>query len=61
MKSIEVIIGESGEVKIEAIGFKGAACEMATKALETALGVTVDTKKKPERYQEDQQQVHTGN
>ncbi len=49
-RSIEVVIGPRGEVKIDAVGFKGADCEKATKALEEALGVVKDRVKKPEYY-----------
>jgi len=48
----KVIIVESdtatGEVSIEAIGFKGGACTAATEALERALGTVKDRRKKPE-------------
>ncbi len=50
-RSIEVIVGPSGEIKIDAVGFKGADCEQATRFLEEVLG-TVGTKvKKPEFHQ----------
>ncbi len=50
-RSIEVIIATSGEIQIDAVGFKGADCEHATRFLEEALG-TVGTKvKKPEFHQ----------
>ena len=51
MKQIEIEVSETGEVKIEAVGFKGNSCEQATKAFEKALGVVRDKKKKPEYYQ----------
>lgn len=50
MKSIEVIITPAGEVQIEAVGFKGNACEKATAELEAALGTTTAKKKKPEYF-----------
>lgn len=50
MTTIEVIIAPTGEVTIEAIGFKGTACEKATEAIEQALGVTATKTKKPEYY-----------
>ena len=37
-KTIEVVIGPDGSLKIEALGFKGADCERATAFLEKALG-----------------------
>ena len=48
---IEIIVGSSGEIKIDAIGFKGADCEKATRYLEEALGTVGATVKKPEYYQ----------
>ncbi len=48
MKSIVIEIAATGEVKIEAVGFKGKACEKATEAMEKALGVKKDVKRKPE-------------
>ncbi|MEA3207893.1 MAG: hypothetical protein QOE70_950 [Chthoniobacter sp.] len=52
-KSIEVLIQPSGEVQIEAVGFKGNACEKATAALEAALGATKARRKKPEYHQQN--------
>ena len=50
-KTIEVLVSSTGEIKIDAVGFKGADCDHATKYLEEALG-TVGTKvKKPEYHQ----------
>lgn len=51
MKSIEVTISPTGEVAVEAVGFKGGACEAATKAIEEALGTVSDRKIKPEHHQ----------
>jgi DUF2997 family protein len=49
MKStIEVIVSPNGEVQIDAVGFKGADCEKATRYLEEALGVVSNRVKKPE-------------
>ena len=49
-RSIQVVVGPTGEVTIEAAGFKGQACEKATAALEAALGVVKGRKKKPDYY-----------
>jgi len=49
-KMITVIVNPAGEIKIDAIGFKGADCEKATAYLETALGVIKERRKKPEYY-----------
>lgn len=57
-RSIEVIVGTSGEIQIDAVGFKGPDCERATKFLEEALG-TVGTKvKKPEFHQHSSTSNH---
>ena len=50
-RSIEVIVTPTGEIKIDAVGFKGADCEQATKFLEAALGVVNERTKKPEYLQ----------
>ena len=53
-KTIEVLVSATGEIKIDAVGFKGTDCDHATKYLEEALG-TVGTKiKKPEYHQRSQ-------
>ena len=59
-KTILVVVGPSGEIKIEAVGFAGADCEKATAYLEQALGVIKVRQKKPEYYRrtlQQQQQV----
>jgi len=48
--TVEIIISPSGEVSIDAIGFKGADCERATAYLEQALGVVATKIKKPEYH-----------
>ncbi len=53
-KTIEVIVNPTGEVKIDALGFKGADCEKATAFLEKALGQTESKQKKPEFYRQAQ-------
>jgi len=50
-RNIEVIISSTGEVSINAIGFKGSDCEHATRFLEEALGVAGQKVKKPEFFQ----------
>ncbi|MEI6166497.1 MAG: DUF2997 domain-containing protein [bacterium] len=59
MKSIEVIVGPDGSLKIDAVGFQGADCERATAFLEKALGRVSTKHKKPEHYRRTltQQQV----
>ena len=49
--TIEVIVFPTGDIVIEAVGFKGADCEAATRFLEAALGVVNAKVKKPEFHQ----------
>jgi len=50
-KSIEIEISPTGDIKIDAVGFKGTDCDKATKFLEEALGVVGQKQKKPEYHQ----------
>jgi hypothetical protein len=50
-RTIEIIIGSTGEIQIDAVGFKGPDCEQATKFLGEALGVVGQKTKKPEYHQ----------
>ena len=51
---IEVIVATDGGIAINAIAFKGADCEKATKYLEEALGAVGRKVKKPEYHQAGQ-------
>ena len=53
-KTIEVIVGVGGEIKIDAVGFTGADCEKATRFLEEALGQVKTSEKKPDFYRRTQ-------
>jgi len=53
-KTIEVIVGPDGSLKIAAMGFKGADCERATSFLEKALGRISGRSKKPEYYHREE-------
>ncbi len=57
MKSIEVLITPTGEVKIDAFGFKGIDCEKATAFLEQALGIQQIRVRKPEFHQQARKAV----
>ena len=61
-KSIEIVVSPAGDIQIDAVGFKGADCEKATKFLEEALGVVGQKQKKPEYHQHNitQQQQRLG-
>jgi hypothetical protein len=54
-RTIEVTVSPTGEITIEAVAFKGADCEQATKYLEDALGAITTRTKKPEYYQRSRQ------
>jgi hypothetical protein len=52
-RTLEVIIGTTGEIQIDAVGFKGPDCEKATAFLEEVLGVVGKKIKKPAQYQDE--------
>lgn len=56
--TIEVVVSPTGDIVIEAIGFKGADCEAATRFLEEALGVLTAKTRKPEFHQATQKFHH---
>jgi hypothetical protein len=47
-RTIDIIVSPQGDISINAIGFKGAGCEKATRAMEEALGAVSHRVKKPE-------------
>lgn len=53
MKTITVEVTPDGQVKIEATGFVGNACEKATAALEQALGIPGKRNPKKEFYAQE--------
>ena len=48
---IEVVVSPTGDLQVEAVGFKGADCEKATRFLEEALGLKGHRVTKPEYHQ----------
>jgi hypothetical protein len=50
MKKVEIVFPPSGELQVEAVGFRGADCEKATQFLEQALGKLVNRWHKPEYH-----------
>ena len=60
MKTIEIIVKQDGSLKIDAVGFRGADCDKATKFLEEALGKVAAKQKKPEHYRQVQRQQQVG-
>jgi hypothetical protein len=59
-KTIEIIIGTTGEIQIDAVGFKGPDCEKATAFLEEALGFVGQQTKKPEYHQRSRTRSQPG-
>ena len=49
-RSIEMVVSPMGDISVSAVGFKGAACKQATRALEEALGAVTERTKKPEYH-----------
>lgn len=45
---IEIIVSPTGDIAIDAVGFKGADCEKATRFLEEALGTVSKRNRKRE-------------
>lgn len=53
MPNVVVTVSPAGTVKIDAIGFKGKACDKATEQLHVVLGgaaASVDKKRKPDFF-----------
>ncbi len=58
IEEIQVVIDNSGEVRIEVDGVKGMACTDLTAALEAALCEKVgDRQMKPEAYEQETESV----
>jgi hypothetical protein len=59
---IEIVFKKDGTVQMESIGFKGAQCSAATKALRELLGTVKSDQPTPEFYQtEDEEHVRINN
>jgi hypothetical protein len=56
-RRIELFIAPDGTLTIDAIGFKGADCDQATRFLEQALGLTAEKQRKPEYHQTTRPQI----
>lgn len=55
-RQIRVKVSPTGEVTVEAHGFKGNGCEAATKVIEEALGKPSERTRKPEFWRQSQRQ-----
>ena len=49
-RQIHVKVSLTGEITVEALGFKGSGCEAATKAIEEALGSKVSGRRKSDYW-----------
>ena len=49
-RQIRVKVSPTGEITVEAYGFKGSGCEAATKAIEDALGTKVSSRRKSDYW-----------
>ena len=64
-RRIHVKVSPTGEITVEAEGFKGNGCEAATKAIEEALGKPRERIRKPDFWRQpsrhqNQQQIGGG-
>lgn len=50
MKEIEIIVDPQGNVKLEASGFEGSACELEMGELQQVLGQAERHERKPEYH-----------
>ncbi len=55
-RRIHVRVSPNGEIIVEAQGFQGKGCEAATKAIEEALGKSIERVRKSEYWQQAQRQ-----
>lgn len=51
MKTVEILISNTGQLTINAAGFSGGDCEKATAFLQQALGKLAARQRKPEFFQ----------
>ena len=57
-RRIHVRISETGEIQVEAEGFRGKGCEAATKAIEEALGRPTSRSRKPDFWRQSQSHLN---
>jgi hypothetical protein len=56
MKTIEIMVSPTGQVRVETKGFVGAECQAASRFIEQALGRRTAEQLKPEFHQQQPQQ-----
>ncbi len=47
-RTLELVVHPTGELSIDAVGFRGSDCEQATAFFEQALGLVRQRQRKPE-------------
>ena len=57
-RQIRVKVSPTGDVTVEAYGFKGSGCEAATQAIEEALGTKVARRRKSDYWSQYQSQYN---
>ena len=57
IQTIEVIVSPTGETRIETKGFSGAACQEASRFLESALGAKTSERLTAEHYRQGASQI----
>jgi hypothetical protein len=57
-RKIHVRVTPTGEITVEAEGFKGNGCEAATKAIEDTLGKPRERTRKPDFWRQSQRLQH---
>lgn len=57
MKTIEIIVDQQGQTRLETKGFSGNACRDASRLLEKALGTTTSDKSTAEYYSQPANQT----
>lgn len=58
MTRIEIVVSTDGQTQVEAFGYTGASCRVATKVFEQALGNTTAENLKADFYEKVQTQNH---
>ena len=53
-REIQFTIDENGEVSIQVVGVKGAACEQLTREMEEALGIVKNRQRTSEYWQSNE-------
>lgn len=59
MKEIIIVIKDEGKISIEAIGYTGNSCKIATEPFEKALGIGIKTEEKSQMYEDEVTQENT--